>query len=125
MSKKVMVVDDDQEFLEELNETLDLSGYAVVTVNNATKVAEEANREKPDVILLDLKMPEKSGFQVADELKHISELAHVPIIVMTAFFKDDYLPLLSICGIHKCLKKPFNPLDVIAQIEEAIHKNDK
>ena len=119
-NRKVMIVDDDKEFLEELNETLGLSGYDVVSVNDSVAAIDTASRIKPDVILLDLKMPQKSGFQLADELRHLSELSRVPIIVMTGFFKDDYASLLNICGVRKCLKKPFNPLDVIAQIEEAL-----
>jgi len=75
---------------------------------------------KPDVILLDLKMPQMSGFQVADELRHLSEVSHIPVIAMSAFLKDEYAALLNICGIKKCLKKPFHPLDVIAQIEEVL-----
>ena len=120
MERKVMIVDDDQEFLEELKETLNLSGYETVVVNDAALVADVAAKTKPDVVLLDIKMPGKSGFQVADELSHISHLSHVPIIAMTAFFKDDYVPLMNISGIKKWLKKPFHPLDIIAQIEDVL-----
>jgi len=119
-NKKVMIVDDDKEFLQELEELLLESGYDMIVVDDATAVLDVASRAKPDVILLDLKMPGKSGFQVADELKHISQLSNVPIIAMSGFFKDNYGPLLNICGIKRCLKKPFNPLDIIAEIEEAI-----
>jgi DNA-binding response OmpR family regulator len=117
MERKVLIVDDDKEFLEELQETLHLSGYETVVVNDSSLVAGVASRIKPDVILLDLKMPKKSGFQVADELSHVTELTHIPIIAMSAYFKNDYIPLLNISGIKKWLKKPFNPLDIIAQIE--------
>jgi two-component system response regulator AdeR len=125
MNKKIMVVDDNKEFLEELKETLVLSGYDVYALDDASIAMDTATRINPDLILLDLKMPQKSGFQVADELKHFSELSNTPIIAMTGFFKDDYGPLLNISGIHRCLKKPFNPLDVIAQIEAALQRNNK
>lgn len=125
MNKKIMIVDDDREFLEELRETLTLSGYELVAVNDATLVLELASSVKPDLILLDLRMPQKSGFQVADELRHISEVAHIPIIAMSAYLKDDYTSLLNICGIKKCLRKPFHPLDVIGQIEEVLAEGRK
>lgn len=120
MDRKIMVVDDDKEFLEELREILALSGYELLAVDDATKVLGLARAEKPEVILLDLKMPQKSGFQVADELRHFSELSHIPIIAMSAYLKDDYTALLNLCGIKRYLKKPFYPLDVIAQIEEVL-----
>jgi two-component system response regulator AdeR len=123
MNKKVLVIDDDKEFLEEIKETLALSGYDVVEVNDPVLAIDVATKINPDVVLLDLKMPGKSGFQVADELKHFSALTNIPIIIMTGYFKDDYLPLLNICGIKKCLKKPFHPLDIIAQIETVLSEN--
>lgn len=121
--KKILIVDDDKEFLEELKETLDLSGYEAIEVNDATVAFEVARKTRPDAILLDLKMPEKSGFQVADEIKHYQDIAHIPIIAMSGYFKDDYGPLMHVCGIKKLLKKPFNPLDVIVQIEEVLKKD--
>jgi CheY-like chemotaxis protein len=120
MSRKIMVVDDNKEFLEELKEILVLSGYEVVDVNESVKVVNVAAQTKPDVILLDLKMPEKSGLRVAYELKHFSELSHIPIIAMTGFLNEVHFLFLDVCGIKKCLKKPFNPLDAIYQIEQAL-----
>lgn len=124
-NNRVMIVDDDREFLGELKEMLTLSGYEPIAINNPALVLQKAAKIKPAIILLDLKMPEKSGFQVADELRHYSELQNIPIIAMTAFFKDDYAGIMNICGIKKCLKKPFNPLDVIASIEEELIKEQE
>lgn len=120
MAKKIMIVDDNKEFLEELKETLVLSGYDVIDIDNALLTLDAAIKTKPDVIMLDLKMPEKSGFQVAYEVKHLLELTHIPIIAMTGFFHDEQIPFLDIYGIKKCIKKPFNPLDAIAQIEAVL-----
>lgn len=114
---KIMIVDDDKEFLGELGETLALSGYSTVMVSDPILALDTAVREKPDIVLLDLRMPGKNGFQLADELRHVPQLMQVPIIAMTGNFKDSYNPLIKMCDIKKCLKKPFNPLDIIAEIE--------
>jgi CheY-like chemotaxis protein len=119
---KILIIDDDKEFLEELHETLNLSGYEMVAVNDAQDALETANRTKPDIILLDLKMPAKSGFQVADEIKHYQQTSHIPIIAMTGFFKDDYLPLMGLFGISLCLKKPFQVSQVVQEIEMAMER---
>ena len=118
--KTVMLVDDNKEFLEELEETLSLSGYNTVAVNDADRAFEIASKSSPDIVVMDLKMPTKTGFQLADELRRLPGFGSIPIIAMSGFFKDEYSPLMHICGIRKCIKKPFNPLDIIAEIEEAM-----
>jgi len=123
--RKVMIIDDDKEFLEELGETLRLSGYEMVVINDVGLVSDAAVKTKPDIILIDLKMPKKTGFQLADELRHISELSNIPIIAMTGFFKEGYQPLMNICGIKTYLKKPFSPLDVISAIEGVLKEEKK
>jgi DNA-binding response OmpR family regulator len=120
MAKKVMIVDDDKEFLSEIKETLDLSGYEAEVVEDATLAVGVAAKVRPDVILLDIRMPLKSGFQVADEISHLEEFSHTPIIAMTAFFKDEYVQSVNASTIKGWLKKPFNPLDVIALIEAVL-----
>ena len=120
MKDRILIVDDNREFLDELGELLRLSGYDMVAVGDAESALKAAVKEKPDAVLLDLKMPGKSGFQLAGELRHIPDMDAVPIIAMSGFFKDIYQPLMNICGIKKCIRKPFTPLDVITAIEEAL-----
>jgi len=121
-NNKVLIVDDDKEFLEELDETLRLAGYDTVAVSDVDGIVNTATAVKPDVVLLDLKMPKKTGFQVAFELRlsHDSDLSFVPIIIMTGAFKDDFSPLMNICNIKRCINKPFNPLDIVAEIETVL-----
>jgi DNA-binding response OmpR family regulator len=119
---RILIVDDDKEFLEELKETLDLSGYEVIQLENARTVQETASHAHPDVIVLDLKMNDMNGFEVAEELKRFTSTVGIPVVAMTGFFREDeHIPLMNICGIQKCIKKPFNPLDVISAIEAAMH----
>jgi DNA-binding response OmpR family regulator len=119
---RVLIVDDDKEFLEELKETLDLSGYEVIKIEDSRTVQETARLTSPDVIVLDLKMNDMNGFEVAEELKRFTSTVGIPVIAMTGFFREDeHKPLMNICGIKTCIKKPFNPLDVIAAIEAAMH----
>lgn len=118
--EKVMIVDDDKEFLSELRETLLLSGYTPIAVDNGDIVLNVARMIKPDVILLDLKM-EKNGFEIAEELRKNPGTAGIPTIAITGYYSKEDLPLISeIYGIKRFLLKPFNPLDVIVKLEEAL-----
>lgn len=118
---KIMIVDDDKEFLEELQEMLDSSGYDTVAINNSITALNAARSEKPDVILLDLKMGGKDGFQVTEELKKDPETERIPIVAMTGYFTtEQHATLISMCGMDGCIIKPFNPLDVICRIEASL-----
>jgi CheY-like chemotaxis protein len=119
--KKVMIIDDDPDFLEELNETLSLTGYETLPVLNSIQALEMVRRKGPDIILLDLRMGGKSGYEVADELSRHPETAHIPIITMTGYFGEkEFLKLSRMKNIKSHLSKPFFPLDVIFQVETTV-----
>ncbi|MCM8790690.1 MAG: response regulator [Candidatus Omnitrophica bacterium] len=126
VGRKILIVDDDKEFLKELREMLILSGYEVTEVSDAKAVVRTVRITKPDVILLDLRMPSISGFEVADKLKSCFETSNVPVIAMTGYYTlKEHVWLMNFCGIKRCLKKPFNPLDVIAEIENIVGKKNE
>lgn len=120
MNKRILVIDDDKELLEEVRQALVLSDYDVVALGDAECALDLALSTKPDLVLLDLRMPQESGFQVACKLKYFSGLKNIPVIGMTAFFKNDYIPLMRTYGIQDYLKKPFDPLDMVSKIEQAL-----
>jgi DNA-binding response OmpR family regulator len=113
-----MVIDDDREFLDEIKEVLNLSGYEPIPLSESRYAFMEACRRKPDVILLDLKMEGTNGFELADELRSSEETKNIPVIGITGFYTErEHRLLMRVCGIKKCLIKPFNPLDIIVAIE--------
>jgi len=125
VQKKVLIVDDDKEFLEELKEMLAATGYVVTAVGDSVSAVKAARAIIPDVVLLDLRMKQMSGFEVADGLKAYSDTANIPVIAMTGYYTlKEHSWLMNFCGIKKCLKKPFNPLDVIAEIEKVLKENE-
>jgi DNA-binding response OmpR family regulator len=122
--KKILIVDDDKEFLEELREMLTATGYDVTSVGDSIAAVKAARVVKPNIILLDLRMKAMSGFEVADKLKGFPETAVIPIIAMTGFYTlKEHAWLMNFCGIRRCMRKPFNPLDVIAEIENVLKDN--
>ena len=124
---KLLIVDDDKEFLEEVKEMLTLSGYDIDVAADGFSALDKARKNKPDVILVDLKMSPKSGFQIADELRNAPELSNSAIIAITGFFTEkEHMMLMNMCGIKKVILKPLRPLNLIATIEFALaHKKQK
>lgn len=105
---KLMIVDDDADFLDELQESLQAEGYEVAAISDGDSALQAALESKPDLVLLDLKMRGKSGFQVAEGLRKAAATKNIPVIAMTGFYtKAEHERLMKICGIDICLIKPF------------------
>ncbi len=117
----LMLVDDNVELLEELENLLKLGGYDVIATSDGTKVFDIAMKNKPDLILLDLKMSPKSGFQIADEVRNSLLLKDIPVIAMTGFFTEkQHFLMMKLCGIRTSILKPFRPVNLISKIEFAL-----
>jgi DNA-binding response OmpR family regulator len=121
---KIMIIDDDKIFLNELAEILTLNNYRVRKFSDGEVGLSMVGKVRPDIILLDLKMKGKSGFQVADEMKQLPELANIPIIAMTGVYTQEQNPMLvKIFGMTTCLMKPFTPTELFSQIEAVLVKH--
>ena len=121
---KIMIIDDDRQYLQELQEILELSGYDPVVFSNPEAALKMVQRIKPQLLLLDLKMDIKSGFQVAKEIKFFPQSDKMPIIAITGFYtQKEYRLLMTSFGMKECLLKPFQPLDLIAKIEFHLNRN--
>jgi len=121
--EKIMIIDDNRTFLEELEETLGLCGYDTEIVADSTKAISAARKAKPNVILLDLKMNGTNGFQLANELKRSKETAKIPIIAMSGYFPVERATLLDMQNTDARIKKPFSILDIITAIESVLKSN--
>jgi len=124
-NKKVAVIDDDKKFLGEIEELLALGGYSPVVVGDPVLAIDTVVQNKPDVILLELRMPRKNGFELTDAINRVFDARRIPIIAMSAFFRDEFSWLLEFCGIKRWLRKPFQPLDVIWAIENEIEERNQ
>jgi DNA-binding response OmpR family regulator len=113
--KKVVIVDDDIEFLRELKEALNGDTFEVVVVEDPLSALRVVEEHRPHLVVLDLKMPKKTGFQIAQELQK----SGVPVIGMTGYFTEaEHSLLMNMCGIRHCLRKPFSPSEAMEKIEQ-------
>ena len=123
-NRKVAIIDDDTESLRELEGILSMSGYVPVPLIDVFAVVDAVTQNKPDVILMKLRMPQKNGFELTDDINRVSEPRKIPVIAMSDFIKDELRGLLDLCGIKKLIKKPFQPLDIIWAIENEIDESN-
>lgn len=120
MKSRVMIIDDDKEFLEEIREVLILNDYEAITLDDPAFALEKVVASKPDLILMDMMMPNESGFQVAWKLGFFSALKRIPIIAISGYLNERQRALVRDYGIRDCVSKPFDPIELISKIEGAL-----
>ena len=122
-NRTVAIIDDDQDSLKELENILTMAGYKTILVNDILAAVDTVINNKPDVILMELKMPHRNGFALADAINRVFGTKRIPIIAMSNMFKDEFKWLMDFCGIKRWIKKPFLPLDVIWAVENEMEED--
>ncbi|HMK33709.1 MAG TPA: response regulator [Desulfomonilaceae bacterium] len=89
MSKKILIVDDEPDMVSFLQCLLEDNGYTTVTARDGEEGLQMAKSEKPDMISLDLLMPNQTGIKMFRELRKDDEIKDIPVVMVTGFAKDD------------------------------------
>jgi len=107
-SANILVIDDEPEITEIIEAFLTNAGYRVRVENSAAKAVEIARQHRPDIILLDIMMPGRDGYQICNAIKEDSDLASIPVIFLTGKdSKDDQGRSFQVGG-DMFIKKPFS-----------------
>jgi len=128
MAKKVLMIDDDPEFVDAITNILDAKGYDVVSAGDGKDGVAKAKQEKPDIILLDVMMPTKSdGLDVARAQRNDANLKGTPVVMLTGVRKEMSLPFgfepdSDWLPVKAFLEKPVKPETLLKTIEENIKK---
>jgi DNA-binding response OmpR family regulator len=122
MSQRILVVDDDRSIVKVLAGYLEQSGYQVITAYDGEAALHVLRRERPDLILLDLMMPNRDGWEVTQIVRADKSLAATPIIMITARMDDtDKIVGLEL-GADDYIPKPFNPREVVARVKALLRR---
>lgn len=118
---KIVLAEDDS-FLSSMYVTkLQLTGYQVFHAEDGDKAVELIKQEKPNIILLDIVMPKKSGFDVLEEIKADPETKDIPVILLTNLSqKDDVDRGLNLGANDYLIKAHFTPSEVVSKIEKLL-----
>ena len=119
-TETILVVDDDQDILQLLKMNLEPEGYNVRTASDGESAVQSVTTDPPDLILLDVMMPHKNGFQVIEELKDIEETKNVPVILVTARGQTEDKVRGLDTGADDYITKPFDLREVTARVEAVL-----
>lgn len=125
MKKKILIVDDDINDLKLLGLILERDGYEIATASGGVQGLTEAYAEAPDLILLDVLMPDLDGLELAQRLRNDPTLEQVPIIMVTAkSMPDDKLAGFQ-AGASDYIIKPFSSDDLLGRVNTVLDRFDK
>ena len=123
MANKVLVVEDDLPTIELLKFALQSEGFDTATVSDGVTALRAVEKEKPDLILLDVMIPGIDGFEVCQLLKHNVKFMKIPIIMVTAKVRKEDRMIGFEKGADDYISKPFDPIELVARVKKLI--NDK
>ena len=120
MRHKILVVDDEPDIVELIGFNLRAEGYDVITAANGREALDQARSGLPDLIVLDLMLPEMDGLTVCELLHHLPSTAPIPIIMLTAW-KSELTRLIGLdTGAKEYITKPFSPRELVSRINTTL-----
>jgi DNA-binding response OmpR family regulator len=124
--KKVLCIEDDQEMIDLIKLILERKGFQFVGAVGGREGLEAIAREKPDLVLLDIMMPDMDGWDVYRQMKASEEFKNLPVIVVTAKAQSiDKVLGLHIAKVDDYVTKPFGPKELLRSIDKVLGLEDE
>lgn len=122
--KRILCIEDEAEMIELTRLVLEREGFEVLGAVGGSQGLEVLKQEKPDLVLLDLMMPDMDGWEVYRQMKADKELADIPVIVVTARAQSiDKVLGLQVAKVSDYITKPFGPKDLIESIKRVLERS--
>jgi len=118
-AKQVIYIEDEQEMIDLVSLILSRKGYVVTGANGGRDGLNLVRQKRPDLVLLDLMMPDMDGWEVYQQMKADEKLRQIPVIVITAKAQSiDKVLGLHIAKVDDYISKPFSPQDLLESVEK-------
>jgi two-component system alkaline phosphatase synthesis response regulator PhoP len=120
--KRILIVDDEPDLLETIQINLELEGYECLVAYDGFRGYERAQKEKPDLIILDVMLPGMNGYKVCRLLKFDEKFKHIPIIMLTAEAQEKDRLTGKETGADLYMTKPFSADKLLAKVKEYLRE---
>lgn len=125
-TRRIVCIEDEPEMIDLFKLILTRRGFEVIGANGGRQGLELVKEIKPDLVLIDLMMPDMDGWEVYQHLKGDEDTQHIPVIVVTAKAQSiDRVLGLHIAKVNDYIAKPFSPSALLESIEQVLTQNDK
>jgi DNA-binding response OmpR family regulator len=120
--KRILVVDDEADLVETIRFPLEMEGFNVLVSYNGEDALNQARKESPDLILLDLMLPKLDGYKVCRLLKFDERYKHIPILMLTAKTQEKDKLLGKETGADEYITKPFDIDELMKKVKAYLNK---
>ena len=117
---KILIAEDERDIRDLVTFTLKFAGYDVIAVSNGAEAVEAAALEKPDLIILDGRMPIMSGYEACEKIKTDSQMQHIPVVFLSAKGQEAEIQAGLNAGAAEYILKPFATEELINRIKELL-----
>jgi two-component system cell cycle response regulator DivK len=122
MQKSILIVEDNELNMKLFNDLLEAHGYKTLQTRSGVEAVKLARLHKPDLILMDIQLPEVSGLQVTQWIKEEEDLRHIPVIAITAFAMKGDEEKIRQGGCEAYVSKPISIVKFLETVREYLHK---
>lgn len=121
--KCILAVDDAAFILSRITDAL-VGRYDVIAVNSGARALKYLSKNKPDLILLDIRMPLRDGFEILREIQTMEDRADIPVVMLTGMEDRRYVMESIKLGIRDYVLKPFDPNDLLARVRRILEPEE-
>ena len=120
VGKRILVAEDDPNILRQIEFNLQSNGYTIETAQTGADALKQLMKNKPDLLITDIMMPEMDGYELVSSLRGDEQLADLPVIMLTARTQDEDVAQGYNSGTDLYLTKPFNPTELLAFVQRIL-----
>lgn len=118
MKRKILIVEDNQQNLYLFRFLLEKSGYEVIAAEDGVEGVDKATTENPDLILMDMQLPEMDGYEAVQRIKQHKESGRIPVVAVTSYAMVGDREKILAAGCAGYIEKPIAPESFVAEVEK-------
>ena len=119
---KILIAEDERDIRELVSFSLQFGGFSVVQAANGAEAVEYAQKEMPDLILMDVRMPKMTGYEACRQMKTMESVRDIPVVFLSAKGQESEIQTGMEVGAEEYILKPFAPDELVKQVQAVLDR---
>jgi DNA-binding response OmpR family regulator len=119
---KILIAEDERDIRELVSFSLQFGGFTVVQAANGAEAVEQAQKELPDLILMDVRMPKMTGYEACRQMKTMEGIREIPVVFLSAKGQESEIQTGLEVGAEEYILKPFAPDELVKQVQAVLER---